>query len=403
MKISFSRDEKILLFILAAIQFNHIVDFMILMPLGPQLMRIFSISTAQFSWLVSSYTFFAGISGFLASFIMDKFDRKRLLVFFFTGFCIGTFACGAAPSYEWLLLARAITGTFGGVLNSVVLSIVSDSIVYEKRGTAMGVISTAFSLASVAGVPFALVLANLWGWHSSFFFLAILSVGILFLILFKVPAQKKHHGLAKKKPVLDPLLHMFRSPVQLWSLVFGGFLVLGQFMIIPFLSPSLVANAGLKEAQLPLIYLVGGALTFITGPFVGRMADEIGKHKVFQVGLLSSLVATLVITHLPAESLPIILAVVGFFFVCVNARWVPALAMISGVPSPEYRGFFMSFVGCIQQLMAASGAMIAGSIVTGASDGHLMNYGWVGVVSVCFSFIAYLLSFKVVRYNHQSQ
>jgi MFS transporter, DHA1 family, inner membrane transport protein len=401
-KISFSRQEKILLFILAAIQFNHIVDFMILMPLGPQLMRLFSISTTQFSWLVSSYTFCAGISGFIASFIMDQFDRKRLLIFFFIGFCVGTLACALAPTYELLLLSRALTGMFGGVLNSVVLSIVSDVIPYEKRGTAMGVISTAFSLASVAGVPFALYLANLWGWHSSFLFLAGVSFLIFPMILLWIPKQSSHLGGPKaRKPILDPLLHIFRTPGQLWALVFGGCLVLGQFMIIPFLSPSLVANAGLQESELPFIYLVGGTLTFITGPIVGRLSDQIGKHQVFKYGLISSLFVTLWITSLSVQSIYLTLTIVGLFFISVNARWVPALALISSVPSPEYRGSFMSFVGCVQQLMAALGAMMAGMIVTRSSDGLLHNYGWVGLVSVTFSFIAFLLSYLVIRDRKQ--
>lgn len=402
MKISFSRQEKILLFILAAIQFNHIVDFMILMPLGPQLMRLFSITTTQFSWLVSSYTFCAGISGFLASFIMDQYDRKKLLIFFFIGFCVGTLACALAPTYELLLLSRALTGMFGGVLNSVVLSIVSDVIPYEKRGTAMGVISTAFSLASIAGVPFALFLANLWGWHSSFLFLAFVSFLIFPMIILWIPNQASHlGGLRVRKPVLDPLLHIFKTPGQLWALAFGGFLVLGQFMIIPFLSPSLVANAGLKESQLPFIYLVGGTLTFITGPFVGRLSDQVGKHKVFKYGLISSIFVTLWITHLSVQSIYLTLTIVGLFFICVNARWVPALALISSVPSPEYRGSFMSFVGCIQQLMAGLGAVIAGAIVTRGTDGLLHNYGWVGVVSVIVSFTALMLSYLVIRERTQ--
>jgi predicted MFS family arabinose efflux permease len=300
------------------------------------------------------------------------------------------------------LLSRALTGVFGGVLNSVVLSIVSDVIPYEKRGTAMGVISTAFSLASIAGVPFALFLANLWGWHSSFLFLAGVSLFIFPMILLWIPKQSSHLGERKvRKPILDPLLHIFKTPGQLWALAFGGFLVLGQFMIIPFLSPSLVANAGLSEAQLPLIYLVGGTLTFITGPIVGRLSDEIGKHRVFKFGLISSLLVTLWITHLSVQPVYLTLAIVGLFFICVNARWVPALALISSVPSPEYRGSFMSFVGCIQQLMAGLGAVIAGAIVTRDSSGLLQNYGWVGVVSVLVSFTAFLLSFLVVRERTQ--
>ncbi len=360
-------------------------------------MRIFSISTNEFSFLVSSYTFCAAISGFLVSFIMDKFDRKKLLIFFFCGFCLGTLACGIAPTYKLLLISRAITGAFGGVLNSVVLSIVSDSIPYEKRGAAMGIVSTAFSLASVAGVPFALLIANSWGWHVSFLSLAALSVVILTLAIIKIPEQSQHLTARATSSVLEPLHHVFQTPTEIWALVFGGCLVLGQFMVIPFLSQSLVANAGMTEKQLPLVYLVGGALTFVTGPLVGKWADIYGKHVVFRYGLLFSFFATLIITHLAKTPLPIILTIVGVFFISVNARWVPALALISGVATPQYRGSFMSFVGCIQQLMAACGAMLAGMIVVQDPAGGLHNYGWVGVISVCVSLCALALSYKVSR------
>lgn len=149
------RSEKLLLFILAAIQFTNIVDFMIMMPLGPQLMRLFDISPRQFSLLVSAYTFSAGIFGFLAAFQIDKFDRKTALLFVYSGFLLGTFACALAPGYEWLIAARVFTGAFGGVLGALVLSVVGDTIPMERRATAMGLVTAAFSVASVFGVPLA--------------------------------------------------------------------------------------------------------------------------------------------------------------------------------------------------------------------------------------------------------
>ena len=180
----FSRQEKFLLFIIAAIQFAHIVDFMIMMPLGPQFIRIFSISAQEFSFLVASYTLFAGISGFVSSFFMDRFERKRLLIFFFTGFAISTLFCAFSPNFYVLLIARSLAGTFGGVLNSITLSIVSDNFSYEKRGTAMGWTSTSFSLASILGVPFSIYLAMKFNWHAPFVFLGCISFG-LYLFIFK--------------------------------------------------------------------------------------------------------------------------------------------------------------------------------------------------------------------------
>jgi len=384
-----------LLLILASVQFNHIVDFMILMPLGPQLMRIFDISPQQFSWLVACYTVGAGFSGFASSFITDLFDRKKLLLGFFFGFSIGTIACGLAPNYMSLMTARLLTGIFGGVLNSIVLAIVSDAFPYSKRGMAMGVISTSFSVASVAGVPLALYLTNIWNWHAGFLFLGSLSLLVLLFIFKWVPNQNKHLQQAAKRDLLLPLKNVLKTSEQLWALLFAGALVLGQFMVIPFLSPSLVSNAGLSEESLPLIYLIGGALTLVSGPFVGRMSDRYGKHKVFIFGLASSLVPTLIITHVSVLPTWEVLMITGLFFICVNARWVPALAMISGSATPQFRGSFMSYVGSVQQFAAALGSMIAGAIIFKDELNHLINYNVIGYISVTVSLIALGVSFRV--------
>lgn len=393
----FSKNEKLLLFIMASIQFNHIVDFMILMPLGVKLMPLFNITPREFGLLVSIYTLSAAFSGLVASVFMDKYDRKNLLILFFMGFTIGTLSCALSPNYHFLFFARAITGAFGGVLNSLVLSIVSDAISFEKRGTALGIVSTAFSLASIIGVPFSLFLANHWEWHSPFVFLSLLSLLILGLIIFIVPKQKHHiHAPARKQVMLEPLLHVLKSPSQMWALFFSGLLVLSQFVIIPFLSPSMVANAGLAESQLPLIYLIGGSLTIITGPWIGRLSDRYGKKMIFNWAMITSMIPILIITNMSVMPVYYILATTGFFFICISGRMVPAMTMISATTIPEYRGSFMSLVSSVQQFSSAMAATLAGLIITKSDAGRLENYPLVGLIALFFSLLALFISRKLI-------
>ncbi|MBO9665330.1 MAG: MFS transporter [Bdellovibrio sp.] len=392
----FSKKEKILLGILASIQFSSIVDFMIMMPLGPQLMRLFGISPHQFGLLVSSYTFSAGISGFLASFFMDKFDRKNCLLFFFVGFSIGTIACALAPNYELLLFARGLTGVFGGVLSSLVLSIVSDSISYERRGSAMGVIMTSFSMASILGVPFSLFLANEFDWHAPFMFLGVASLLLCVVVWMFIPPMRHHLEVTRpKEAVYQSLVRIGNNPNQLRALLFMSAVIIGHFSIVPYLSPSMVSNAGLTEQQLPLIYMIGGLFTIFTSPFIGRLADRYGKHVVFKYGAAITILPIFAITHLEVSPVWIVLTVTSVFFVVSGGRMIPATALVSGTASPQHRGSFMSIVSCVQQLSSATASYVAGIIITKGADGRLEHYTTVGYIAIAFTILAIYLSRKI--------
>ncbi|MFZ4405530.1 MAG: MFS transporter, partial [Pseudobdellovibrionaceae bacterium] len=380
------------------INFTHIVDFMIMMPLGPQLMRLFSITPQQFGFLVSAYTLTAGFSGFLASFFIDRFDRKIGLLFFYTGFAFGTLACALADTYWVLLISRCVAGFFGGVLGSLIFSIVGDVISFERRGTAMGVVMMSFSLASVMGVPLSLYLANHYGWHSPFVFLGLLSLLVGVVIFLLVPPLRIHlqdrefHPTAKQ--AWGQLFSFFSEDSIRNSLIFAACLIFGQFTVIPFISPSLVANAGLTEAQLPLIYLCGGAFTIISSPLIGRCTDIYGKKIVFIISILLSILPLLLITHLNKNfSLPAILVTNVLFFMVMGGRMIPAMAMISEAVVPAQRGSFMSVVSSVQQLSSALAAGLAGFLVTRTQDGQLLHYNWVGYIAVAFSLLTlWLLS-----------
>jgi predicted MFS family arabinose efflux permease len=392
----FNRQEKFLLAILAAIQFSSIVDFMIMMPLGPQLMRIFGVTPHQFGLLVSSYTFCAGISGFAAAFFMDKFDRKKSLLFFFIGFSIGTVACGLSRSYETLLLARGLTGVFGGVLGSLVMSIVSDAISYERRGAAMGVIMTAFSMASVIGVPLSLYLANIWNWHAPFIALGGFSLLLCTVILKVVPEMRGHLENQVKEPFHRTITRILQNSNQVKALVFMSAVIFGHFCIVPFMSPSLVANAELPEAQLPLMYMCGGLFTIFTSPYIGRLADRFGKHQVFFWGALATIIPYFLLTHLGPTPVPLVLVVTTLMFVVSGGRMIPASAMASGTTLPQNRGSFMSLVSCVQQLSSALASYIAGIIVTkNETTGRLDHFEVVGYIAIITTFVAIYLSRQI--------
>lgn len=387
----FSREEKILLALMAGLQFTHIVDFIILMPLGAQLMRLFNITPSQFGLLVSAYTFAAAISSLIGVVFLDRFDRKKALIFLGIGFVFGTLACGWAPGYRWLLVARAVAGFFGGMLGSCVLSIVSDAIPFERRGSAMGVVMGSFSVASVVGVPFALYLANTFSWHMPFLFLGGLSAVVLVVIFFFMPSMVGH--LEKKRhPWWEPFHRVFNSVRQQQALTFMFFLVLGQFSIIPLISPSLVANAGLREDQLPLIYIFGGVASFFTSPIIGRLSDAYGKVFVFRVAGFVSLVPIVWVTNLGASSLTWILSGVVLFFMTMTGRVVPAMALVSEATDPQHRGSFMSFIGSIQQVSSGLASLLAGAIVAKGSQGQLLNYPGVGAAAIIFSLLALYLA-----------
>ncbi len=371
------------------------MDFMIMMPLGPQLMRLFNIQPSQFSLIVSSYTFSAFVSGLFSSLFIDRFDRKNFLLILFTGFIIGTLLCGLAPTYEFLLAARIFTGLFGGVLGALILSITGDVIPLERRGQAMGMIMAAFSVASVFGVPFGLFMAShtSFGWHAPFLFLALLGTPIIFMVYRFLPHQNKH--LLTGEPALSPfrvIVEIMRERNHRRALLLSMCMMLGHFSIIPFLSPYMVANVGFGEDQLQYIYLVGGACTVFSSPMIGKMADRYGKLKVFMLFAFLCNLPVFAITNMPPVPVYIVLVVAGIFFVMSGGRMIPMQAMITAAVSNRMRGSFMSINSSLMQLMAGIGSYLGGLIIVKMPDASLENYEYVGYISIVMSLTAMFLA-----------
>ena len=382
--------ERLLLFTLAAVQFTHIMDFMIMMPLGSSLMRIFDITPALFSHLVAAYGLAAAVTGFAGGFFLDRFDRKHALLLLYAGFGLSTLACALAPNYGALLAARLAAGAFGGVASSVIVAMVGDVIPPARRGRAMGVVMSAFPIASVLGVPFGLLLAGKFEWHAPFFLLAALSAGVLATAFRTLPNLRSAHPPAHP---WTQMMAILSHPVHQRGFMLSGALVFAGGCIIPFLAPSMVANVGISEAHLWMIYAAGGICTFITTPLVGRLADRHDKLHVLGWLSLAACVAVLTVTNLPPASIYVAMAVTALFMITMSGRFTPAMAMISNAVDGRYRGGFMSVNSAVQQAASGLANLTAGLLVSQGASGRLTGYPRVGLVSVaCFGLTYYLAS-----------
>lgn len=381
--------EKALLYTLAIIQFSHITDFMILMPLGPQLMEAFQIKPSEFALLVSAYTFSAGIFGFVGAFFIDRFDRKHSLLFIASGFAIGTIACGFSGSYGLLLFTRAFTGAFGGVLGALILAIIGDVIPNERRASAMGIIMASFSLASVLGVPIGLFLAAKSDWHLPFFVLGSIALTALIPIYKYIPSINAHiDDRENRENPIQIIAKVIKNKNQLLALGFGVIIMLSHFSIVPFISPYMVSNVGFSEEDLSYIYLIGGALTIFTSPLIGKLADRYGRQKIFTITVLLASIPVFFITQLGETPMPLVLIVTSLFFIFGAGRMIPSTTMVTSSVKPKNRGSFMSFNSASRQLTNGFAAYFAGIIITEDANGLLENYELVGYFAIGMGIIS---------------
>lgn len=395
MKADIPASERRMVAVLAAVQFTNIMDFMIMMPLGPQLMRVMHISAKQFGLLVAAYTLTAAVTSLAIAFYTDRFDRRQTLLLLYIGFMVSTLLCGLAPNYEALLAARAIAGAFGGVAGATVHSIIGDAIPEQRRGQATGVIMSAFALASIVGVPIGLVLAAHYSWRSPFVFLVVVSMVVLTAAAKILPPLRghivegaTHRPLGQMKSVLSETNHL-RAFAFMFVLMFAG------FSVIPFISPYMVANVGLKETDLPYLYLFGGLATAFSSRYIGKLADRHGKKQVFTVIGLISIVPLLITTNLPPVPVWVAICASVIFMVFVSGRFVPAMALVISSVQPRLRGGFMSINSAIQQLGLGLASMLSGFVIGHAADGTLTHYWVTGLVAVTATLIAIVLAWRV--------
>jgi predicted MFS family arabinose efflux permease len=394
---SFSPYQKFVVGLLAFLQFAVILDFMIMAPLGALIMPKLGITTEQFGFVVSAYAFSAGISGFVTAGFADRFDRKKILMFFYTGFLCGTLWCGLAPTYELLLAARVVTGIFGGVIGSVVLAIATDLFDIQLRGRVMGLIQTAFAASQVLGLPLGLVLSNRWDWHAPFIVLAALGLVGLAVISMKLRPVDAHLGKPQEHSPFDHLFHTITEPRHLLAFLAVTLLATGAFMLMPFGSAFLVANLGIELARLPTIYFFTGICTIVFGPLIGKAADKLGKFKVFLFGSALSILTVLVYTHLGVTPLPVVVLINVTMFVGIFSRMIPFQALVTQVPEQTKRGAFNAISASIQQVAGGIASLVAGQIVTRGVGGRIEHFPQVGYFVVGTTLLATGLVWNVQR------
>ena len=387
--------ERLLVFVLAAIQFTNIMDFVIMMPLGPQLMRVMLISPQQFGLLVSAYTLTAAVAALAVAFYTDRYDRRKALLFLYGGFVVSTLLCGIAPGYGSLLAARAFAGAFGGVAGASVHSIIGDAIPEQRRGAATGMIMSAFALSSIIGVPIGLVLSVHFSWRAPFLFLFIVSTLVLILTWKIIPPMRghivegeSHRPLVQMKAVLGTANHL-RAFVFMFALMFAG------FPVIPFIAPYMVANVGLKETDLPYLYFFSGLATVFSSRYIGKLADRHGKRQMFTLIGVISIAPLLITTNLRPVPVWVAISASVIFMVFVSGRFVPAMALVISSVEPRLRGGFMSINSAIQQLGMGAASLLAGTIIGHGAGGTLTRYWLAGLIAVGATLLAIALAWRV--------
>jgi predicted MFS family arabinose efflux permease len=393
--------ERRLLLTLAGIQFSHILDFMIMMPLGPMLISAFGISTHEFGLLVASYSFSAALSGLLAATFVDRFERKRLLLTMFVLFGLASLACGLAPSYVTLMMARALAGAFGGVMGAMVQTIIGDVIPFERRAGASGIVMSAFSLSTIAGVPISLWLANWLNWRAPFVLVAVLTALFFFVGKQVLPQLRQHISAQKRAHPFVPMFEVLRDPNHLRALTFSALIIFSGFTVIPYITLYAVHNIDITQHEIPFIYLAGGAATFFSARFIGRRADQHGKTRVYRLVALIASVPLLLITHITAAPLWLWLIYTTCFFVLVSGRMIPAMAIITSAAQPQLRGTFMSLNATVQSLAMALASTLAGFIITQDESMHIVHYDRVGLVALAANALAIWFVARIVMHDQR--
>lgn len=400
---NFTPYQKFMVAILAIMQFTVVLDFMVLSPLGALLLEKLNINTQQFGLVVSAYAFSAGASGLLAAGFADKFDRKKLLLFFYTGFILGTFLCGIASNYEFLLIARIVTGLFGGVISSIGFAIITDLFALQQRGRVMGFVQMSFAGSQVLGIPVGLYFANKLGWHSPFIIIVGLSILIALVILIKMKPINEHLKTKSNVTALEHVKKIFTNAGYIKAFGATVLLATGGFMLMPFASAFSVNNLGLRMEDLPMLYMFTGLFSMAAGPIAGKLSDKTSKIGVFFGGTVLTMIVVSIYCNLGITPFWLVLLLNILLFAGVLSRVVPAQALMTAVPEPQDRGAFMSVNSSVQQISGGIASAVAGMIVVQTEGKAIENYNVLGYVVIVSMIITLIMMNNINRFINTKQ
>lgn len=394
----FSGYQKLVVFLLAVTQFTVILDFMVMSPLGDMLMKSLSLTPTDFGITVSAYAFSAGTSGLLTAGFADKFDRKKLLLFFYIGFILGTACCGLAHTYSQLVAARIVTGLFGGVISSISMAIVTDLFGLQQRGRVMGFIQMGFGASQVLGVPIGLYLANIWGWEAPFWLVVAIALVIAVLIMTKLKPVNQHLLIQREKTAIAHLWHTVQLKKHRIGFTSTALLSIGGFMMMPFGSAFAINNLGITESQLPLLFMISGLSSLIILPMIGKLSDKVSKFKIFAVASVWMMVMCVVYTNLSVTPFFLVVIFNILMMMGIMSRMIPSQALNSAIPEPQDRGAFMSINSSLQQIAGGVAAAVSGLIVSQPGKGQpLQHYDLVAYVIVVITMVSIFLMWRVSK------
>lgn len=395
-KIKFTSYQILVIIILSLTQFTVVLDFMVMSPLGDMLMKSMNLSTKEFGLAVSAYAFSAGFAGLLTAGFADKFDRKKLLLFFYIGFILGTLFCGLSTNYPMLIAARIVTGLFGGVIGSIGMAILADLFPLEQRGSAMGFIQMGFGASQVLGIPISLFLANVWGWQMPFLMIVGLSFLIWLIIVWKLQPITQHLEIKSERNALSHLWHTIAQRNYRIGFLSTALLSLGGFMMMPWGSAFAINNLHITQDELVVLFMASGVFTLISMPLIGRISDKIDKLKLFVVATLWMAIVVVIYTNLTPVALWIVIVTNILLMIGITSRMVPAMALVSALPKPQDRGAFMSINTSLQQISGGIASAVGGMIVIQKDQtSPLQHYNTLGYVMVCVSFIGVYMLYRV--------
>lgn len=393
---SFTPYQQFVVFILAITQFSVILDFMIMSPLGDMLMKSMGLTTRQFGIAVSAYAISAGVSGLLTAGFADKFDRKKLLLFFYIGFVVGTALCGMVNTYPMLVAARIFTGIFGGVIGSISMAIITDLFDIHHRGRVLGMVQMGFAASQVLGIPVSLYVANIWGWQSPFILVAGLGAVITILIITSLKPVTKHLEVKQERDALSHLWHNLTKGNHRMAFMATCLLSLGGFMMMPFGSAFAINNLKLTNEQLPLLFMLAGIGTMIIMPLAGKLADKVDKFRMFTVASVWMMIMTVIYTSLGATPMWLVVSLYILMMAGMMGRMVPSVALVSGIPDMADRGAFMSINSSLQQIAGGFAAAVAGRIVVQHDKtSPLEHYDTLAYIMCALSAVAIFMLYRV--------
>ncbi len=399
-KTPFTAYQKVVILILALTQFSVVLDFMVMSPLGDLLIKDLKITPSQFGLVVSSYAISAGVSGFLTASFADKFDRKRLLLFFYSGFIIGTLLCGLSITYGFLVFARIITGVFGGVISSISLAIVADLFDINHRGRVMGFLQMGFGISQILGIPISLYMANVWDWQAPFYLIVGLAIAIFFAAFFVLKPINEHVKLQRDNPIKHLWNTLSNKQYRIGFLA-TAFMSLGGYLMMPWGSAYAVNNIGINQSDLPLMFMIVGVSVFAMMPMIGILSDRVNKYTVFLLASVLMVISILIYTQLPQVSLLVLIVVNVFMMLGIMARMVPSQALTASLPEMKDRGAFMSINSSLQQMAGGIAAMIGGMIVTQKDSlsplGRFDILGYVVIAVILANIFLTWRVYKIIR------